>query len=65
MEIKLFTFLAIIILFSSCIVVTPMLTYRAAYLSNYNSNYSRNTFFLNPGYTQIKKSYKHERKRNG
>ena len=59
---KLFTFLAIMLLFSSCLVVTPLLTYRGAYISNYNRNYSRNTFFLNPGYAQIKKSYKHSGK---
>lgn len=59
---KLFIFLAIMMLFSSCLVVTPLLTYRSAYISNYNRNYSRNTFFLNPVYSQIKKSYKHSGK---
>ena len=59
---KLFAFLAIILLFSSCLVVTPILTYRSAYNSNYHRNYSRNTFFLNPGYTQFTKTYKHSGK---
>lgn len=59
---KLFAFLAIILLFSSCLVVTPILTYRSAYNSNYYRNYSRNTFLLIPGYSHIKKSYKHSLK---